>query len=102
VTDFYMTASAGGAGVYFTPDAICYHLRGSISASGGQRIPRLSVEYFAWRNTRYLMRKHWPFLRAQYGLRGSPLSWTIGFFVRRQLRHVQRALRHGFRSSFAE
>jgi glycosyltransferase involved in cell wall biosynthesis len=99
-TDFYLSANAAGEKVYFTPDAACFHLRGPICAEGGQRISRLSVEYYAWRNTRYLLRKHWAFLRSAYGLSGGPFLRTLEFFVRRQLQQLRRALTRGVRSSF--
>jgi glycosyltransferase involved in cell wall biosynthesis len=75
-TDFYLSAGAAGARVLFDPGAACHHLRGPVSALGGQRIARWRVEYFAWRNTRHLVAKHWPYLRSRYGMRGSPLGWT--------------------------
>jgi glycosyltransferase involved in cell wall biosynthesis len=99
-TDFYLSAAAAGASVLFDPGAACHHLRGPISALGGQRIARWRVEYFAWRNTRHLLGKHWPFLRDRYGLRGSPLGWTLRFFADRQRAQLRRVLRTGFRSTF--
>jgi hypothetical protein len=86
--------------VLFDPGAACHHLRGPISALGGQRIARWRVEYFAWRNTRHLLAKHWPYLRDRYGLRGSPLGWTARFFADRQRAQLRRVLRTGFRSTF--
>lgn len=100
-TDFYLSQNAAGAGVYFTPHTACYHLRGPISGSGGQRIPRALVEYYAWRNSRYLAKKHWPFLRRAYGLRGTPLGWTVRFFARRQATQLGRVLRGRHRSTFS-
>lgn len=100
-TDFYLSQNAAGAGIYFTPHAACYHLRGPISGSGGQRIPRLLVEYYAWRNSRYLATKHWPLLRRAYGLRGTPLGWTARFFARRQVAQLRRVLRGQHRSTFS-
>lgn len=100
-TDFYLSQNAAGARVYFTPHTVCYHLRGPISGSGGQRIPRPLVEYYAWRNTRYLAAKHWPFLRRAYGLRGTALGWTARFFARRQAAQLRRVLRGQHRSTFA-
>ena len=100
-TDFYLTAASQGATVLFDPSVACHHLRGPISALGGQRIPRWQVEYYAWRNTHHLMGKHWPFLRVRYGLRGTPLGWTLRFFADRQRGQLRRLLRTGGRSSFA-
>jgi GT2 family glycosyltransferase len=99
-TDFYLGAGAAGASVLFDPGAACHHLRGPISAMGGQRIARWRVEYFAWRNTRHLLAKHWPYLRDRYGLRGTALGWTARFFADRQRAQLRRILRSGFRSTF--
>lgn len=99
-TDFYLAANASGAKVYFTPNAVCYHLRGPICASGGQRINRLRFEYLAWRNTRYLVSKHWQYLKHVHGLRGSVNGWMVRYYLRRQLAQLQRIARHGVRSTF--
>lgn len=99
-TDFFLSAAAAGAKVMFDPAPACHHLRGPISALGGQRIARWRVEYYVWRNTRHLMGKHWPYLRARYGLRGSALGWTARFFAGRQRAQLRRVLRTGFRSTF--
>lgn len=99
-TDFYLAANASGAKVYFTPNAVCYHLRGPICASGGQRINRLKYEYLAWRNTRHLVSKHWPYLKTAHGLRGSVNGWMVRYYLRRQLAQLGRIARHGLRSSY--
>lgn len=99
-TDFYLAANASGAKVYFTPNAVCYHLRGPICASGGQRINRLRLEYLVWRNTRYLVSKHWQYLKRVHGVRGSVNGWMIRYYLRRQLAQLQRIARHGVRSTF--
>jgi len=99
-TDFYLAANSSGAKVYFTPNTVCYHLRGPICASGGQRINRLWLEYLAWRNTRYLVSKHWHYLKRVYGLRGSANSWMVRYYLRRQLAQLQRIARDGLRSTY--
>ena len=99
-TDFYLAANASGAEVFFTPSTICYHLRGPICASGGQRINRLWLEYLAWRNTRYLVSKHWQYLKRAHGLRGSANGWMVKYYVRRQLAQLQRIARHGMKSTY--
>jgi glycosyltransferase involved in cell wall biosynthesis len=99
-TDFYLAANSSGAKVYFTPNAVCYHLRGPICASGGQRINRLKFEYLVWRNTRYLVSKHWQYLKRAHGVRGSVNGWMVKYYLRRQLAQLQRAARHGVRSTF--
>lgn len=99
-TDFYLAANARGAKVYFTPNAVCYHLRGPICASGGQRINRLKFEYLAWRNTRHLVSKHWRYLKDVHGLSGSVNRWMLQYYVRRQLSQLQRVARQGARSTY--
>jgi GT2 family glycosyltransferase len=99
-TDFYLAANAAGERIYFTPSTVCYHLRGPISAIGGQRVNRLWFEYLAWRNTRYLVKKHWPYLRREYGLRGSANGWTVRYYVRRQAAQLKRIAKSGFRSTY--
>ena len=99
-TDFYLAAGAAGAAIWFTPSTVCFHLRGPISAVGGQRVNRLWFEYLAWRNTRYLMKKHWPYLERAHGFRGSPTAWTLGYYLRRQKAQLRRIAQSGFRSTY--
>lgn len=99
-TDFYLAANARGARAYFTPDTVCYHLRGPICASGGHRINRLVFEYLAWRNTRHLVSKHWSYLRTTYGLRGPVFMWMLRYYFRRQVAQLKRIARHGMRSTY--
>lgn len=99
-TDFYLAANARGARAAFTPDTVCFHLRGPICASGGHRINRLVFEYHAWRNTRHLVSKHWSYLRTAYGLRGSVLVWMVRYYFRRQMAQLRRIARHGVRSTY--
>ncbi|HZK78251.1 MAG TPA: hypothetical protein VFC35_05035, partial [Gemmatimonadaceae bacterium] len=99
-TDFYLAAGTLGAKSYFTPSTVCFHLRGPISASGGHRINRVRFELFVWRNTRYLMMKHWDYLQRAYGLRGSADGWMVRYFARRQLAQLRRIARSGVRSTY--
>lgn len=99
-TDFYLAANAAGARVYFTPNAACYHLRGPMNATGGQRVNRLRLEYFVWRNTRHLVSKHWGYLSAQHGFRGTANSWMVKYFVRRQIGQLRRAMDSGLKSTY--
>lgn len=100
-TDFYLAANEAGEKIYFSPGTVCFHLRGPISAVGGQRVNRLWFEYLAWRNTRYLVNKHWPYLKRAHGLRGSATAWTIRYYMRRQAAQIRRIARSGFRSSYS-
>jgi glycosyltransferase involved in cell wall biosynthesis len=99
-TDFYLAANAAGAKAYFSGSTVCFHLRGPISAAGGQRVNRLWFEYLAWRNTRYLVSKHWPYLKQAHGLRGTPTGWTIRYYLRRQADQIKRIAQSGFRSTY--
>ena len=99
-TDFYLAANAAGAQVWFTASTVCFHLRGPLSATGGQRVNRLHLEYLAWRNTRYLVGKHWPHLTSAYGFSGSATSWMIRYYLRRQGAQLQRIVTQGFRSTY--
>lgn len=99
-TDFYLAANSLGAHVFFSPDTVCFHLRGPICASGGQRINRFVFEYFVWRNTRHLLAKHWEFLRRTYGVRGPRLIWMLRYYGRRQLSQIRRIARHGVKSTY--
>ncbi|MEO5588797.1 MAG: glycosyltransferase [Gemmatimonadaceae bacterium] len=99
-TDFYLSASTAGEAIYFSPSTVCYHLRGPISAVGGQRVNRLWFEYLAWRNTRYLVRKHWPYLTSAHGLSGTATGWTLRYYLRRQAAQLKRIAADGIRSSY--
>lgn len=99
-TDFYLAASAAGARIYFTPSTVCFHLRGPISAVGGQRVNRLWFEYLAWRNTKHLVAKHWPYLQRAHGLRGSATSWMLRYYMRRQAAQIRRIASGGIRSTY--
>lgn len=99
-TDFYLAANSAGAKVYFTPSTVCFHLRGPISAAGGQRVNRLWFEYLAWRNTKYLVSKHWPYLQREHGLKGSATGWTIRYYMKRQAEQLKRIARTGLKSTY--
>jgi glycosyltransferase involved in cell wall biosynthesis len=79
-TDFYLSARTQGFRLIFTPRTVCYHLRGSLNATGGQRgrrFRKLWVEYWCAVNTYRMTRKHWAFLTARDGFRGTPLQYLI-------------------------
>ena len=99
-TDFYLAANSAGAKVYFSPSTVCFHLRGPISAVGGQRVNRLWFEYLAWRNTHHLVTKHWPYLKKAHGLKGTATGWTIRYYVKRQADQLKRIAKSGLRSSY--
>jgi glycosyltransferase involved in cell wall biosynthesis len=99
-TDFYLAANAAGEKIFFTPSTVSFHLRGPICATGGQRINRLRFEYLAWRNTRYLVSKHWDYLKRAHGMRGSALGWMIRYYINREIGLLRRAARSGLTSTF--
>ena len=77
-TDFYLTADAAGFSIYWTPATACYHLRGPISLTGGQRGRKLNwfrIEFWGYINTWLFVRKHWPLLSTKYGFEKSPSFW---------------------------
>jgi len=99
-TDFYLSAGRLGAALYFTPNVVCYHLRGPISAVGGQRINRLAVEYWNVLNTHRMVSKHWAYLKSDLGFRGTPMVWILGYVARRQIAQAKRLVSTRGRSSF--
>ncbi len=99
-TDFYLAANTAGAKAFFTPETVCFHLRGPICAAGGQRINRLAFEYMAWRNTRYMVSKHWTYLHREHGLRGPVFLWMMRYYLRRQMAQLKRIARHGMKSTY--
>lgn len=86
-TDFYLAAGAAGYKCMFTPATVCYHLRGPLANSGGQRMSRPAMEYWNLINTRRLVTKHWPYLCSTYGFAGTPTTWMLGY-IRQRYRHV--------------
>lgn len=99
-TDFYFSGRSTGAAAFLTPSTVCFHLRGPICATGGQRMNRLYLEVLAWRNTRYLVSKHWQFLQKAHDFRGSVNTWMIRYYARRQLAQLRRIARGGIRSTY--
>lgn len=85
-TDFYLSANTAGFSVYWTPSTECYHLRGAISLTGGQRgkgqINWLRIEFWAFVNTWLFIRKHWPVLSKKYGFEKNPLSWFVTIYCK--------------------
>lgn len=82
-TDFYLAAGAAGYRLFFSPHTVCYHLRGPLANTGGQRSSRLKMEYWNLVNTRRLVSKHWHFLQMEFGFTGTPGRWMLGFIFGR-------------------
>jgi len=93
-TDFYLTADAAGFPIFWTPATACYHLRGTISLTGGQRGRKLNlikIEFWGYVNTWMLVKKHWHFLSKKYGFEKSPLWWFVIIYCKdRFLLYVDR------------
>jgi len=100
-TDFYLSLSESGSLVCFTPSTGCYHLRGPISSTGGQRINRVSLEYWHFINTWHLVEKHWDYLRVNCGFHGPITLWMLCYFLRRQYSQLKRILAGNAKSSFS-
>jgi glycosyltransferase involved in cell wall biosynthesis len=99
-TDFYLSANELDCKVLFSPDTACFHLRGPLSASGGQRINRLVVEYYIVINTYYMVHKHWKYLKKNQGVTGGAIFWTLKYIFHHEWRQLNRVLRHGLGSSY--
>jgi glycosyltransferase involved in cell wall biosynthesis len=84
-TDFYLTANAAGFPIFWTPATACYHLRGTISLTGGQRGRKLNlikIEFWGYVNTWMLVKKHWHLLSKKYDFERSPLWWFVIVYCR--------------------
>jgi GT2 family glycosyltransferase len=102
-TDFYLSAARAGFKIFLTPQAVCYHLRGPLSMSGGQRGDRLSflkTEFWCYLNTWALLRKQWPFLVQKHGFSGIPVLWMFGVFLPERLRHYKSVVREPSSNGF--
>jgi GT2 family glycosyltransferase len=82
-TDFYLSAGAAGFRIFFSPDTVCFHLRGAVANRGGQRMSRFGMEVWNLINTHHLVSKHWAYLARTYRFRGSPLLWMAKYIWRR-------------------
>lgn len=100
-TDFYLSLNESGRNVFFAPSAYCYHLRGPISAYGGQRINRFVLEYWHFINTWYMVRKHWRYLSRNYGFSSAAWVWIIAYSFRRQYSQLVRLISGDAKSKFA-
>ncbi len=101
-TEMYINLSKQKKKIFITPSTKCYHLRGYMNKSGGARINRLSVEYFNLKNTWYLIKKHWIFLR-EYdftSFSGTPFLWMLRFIALRYQELALKFLKNGLKSSF--
>jgi len=92
-TDFFLSARKYGAKILFTPDTSCYHMRGSLGQSGGQRINRLFVEFLSIYNTWYMLKKHWNILSDDFELKHGPLFNTLIYLIHREYGYLSRAMK---------
>ncbi len=99
-TDFYLSLNDLGYKVYFTPKARCFHLRGPISATGGQRINRVVFEYWHFVNVWHMLTKQWTYLVREHGFRGTVSFWMLKYFFMRQYAQILRLITGNAKSSF--
>lgn len=99
-TDFYLSANEIGYRAFFSPDTVCFHLRGPISATGGQRINRVAFEFWHFVNTWHLVAKHWAYLEQHHGFTGGVSTWMARYLLRRQWAQLIRIAHRDYRSSF--
>ncbi len=88
-TDFQLKVRAAGLKIFLSPNALCYHIRGPLSISGGQRGRRLNwpkIEFWALINTWIMVRKHWRFLASEHGFVGRPNSWMLQVYIPQRLK----------------
>lgn len=92
-TDFCLSAGAAGFRLFFSPDAVCFHLRGPVADRGGQRMSRIGMEFWNLVNTYHLVSKHWPYLARTYSFHGSPLAWIAKYACHRYVFAAQHIAR---------
>lgn len=92
-TDFFLSARTRGAKIFFTPATSCYHLRGSLGQTGGQRKNRLVVEFWSIYNTWYMLKKHYAILADDLKLKNGPLFNTFLYFIHREYGYLLRAFK---------
>lgn len=95
-TDFYVRARSQGAKIVFVPNAVCYHVSGSINSSGGQRMNRMSYEFWAIVNNTRFTYKNYDTLRTLFGWQQGPLRKSMAYAVfrcRRLFTKIARKLR---------
>ena len=78
-TDFILQARLKGFRLFYTSMTDCYHLRGIMSRSGGQRINRIIVEFYSIYNTYYMLKKFWKILSKDFNLKFNPLISTTQY-----------------------
>lgn len=92
-TDLLLNARESGMKVFFTHTTCCYHLRGSMSRKGGQRINRVLAEFWAMYNTWYMLKKHWNLLSNDFNLKCGPLFNTFLYFLHRERHYLLRLVK---------
>jgi len=100
-TDFYLSLNSLGYKAYFSPSVRCFHLRGPICASGGQRVNRVLQEYWNFINTWHMVSKHWTYLKSTCESNHSILFWMFRYFISRQCSQIYRIISGNYRSSFS-
>lgn len=98
-TDFYLSCNAAGFKVMLSPNALCYHLRCKQNAAGGHRGKGVRLwwaEYWNFRNTYRLLRKHRRFLAGiDSGFRYGPEVYIIFTYLPYRICNAVRRLKDG-------
>lgn len=91
-TDFFLSARQAGAKIFFTPDTSCYHLRGTMSKRGGQRVNRTAQEFWAVYNTWHMLKKHWNLVSRDFNLKHGPLFNTLLYTYHREWNNLKKLI----------
>ena len=92
-TDLLLDLRSRGARIGFTQKTECYHLRGDYGQSGGNRINRIVVEYWAAINTYYMVRKYFRLLSQDFPIGRSPFWATVRYMWHRVGHYARRAVK---------
>ncbi len=90
-TDFYLGAAAAGASLLFTPNCLCWHLRGPLARTGGHRasgVSYLRAEFYGFVNTYKLVRKHWSYLVQHHNFSGCPGIYLATQYLTYRIRYA--------------
>lgn len=97
-TDFYIGASRCGFRLLFTSETKCYHLRGALSFTGGNRGKQLNwirIEFWGLVNTYLFVRKHWLYLTHRYAFEGTPFRYILTQYARDRVREFRQKVLKG-------
>jgi glycosyltransferase involved in cell wall biosynthesis len=85
-TDIQVSAAKLGYKIFFCPHTKCFHL---FKKMGGCReMNRFTFEYWTIRNNLYFLKKHYPFLKKELGLKEGMFKLMVRFSINRLLLHL--------------